>query len=239
LKKRKKIEDPIEVPTQPETSQFTSLIELMYENGVAERAIRDNVSLFFLAGHETTVTTLSWICSILASQPEIQEKARAEVFQKASDPLTYDSLKDLHYIDGLIKESLRVYPPVVALADRNVEKEISFNNIHIPAETFIIMDLISMGFDAKLWGDPEVIRPERWYSDNITKEQRSAWLPFSTGPRVCIGINFSLLEQKIWLVEVLKRFKQIRLAPGAVIIQNKASITYAPNFDKLRLEFVK
>jgi len=138
-----------------------SLIEMMYENGLSEDTIRDNVSLFFLAGHETTATTLSWIISILVTHPEVQEKARKEVFDKVPNELTYDTLKELTYIEGLMKETLRLYPPAFMLRGRIPTTDVTLGNVRIPAKTAIALNLIAMGYDPKTWGDPLVVRPER------------------------------------------------------------------------------
>jgi cytochrome P450 len=185
----------------------------MYENNLPEQTIRDNISAFFFAGHETTATSLGWLISILVSHPDVQQKARQEILEKIPGEVTFDSLKELNYIDGLIKEGLRFFPPVPAMNGRKAVKDSVVGNIHIPAGTSIEVNLITMAHNPKIWGDPEVVRPERWFSENITKEQRNAWLPFSGGPRICIGMNMSLLEQKIFLVYFLNRFHHVKLAP--------------------------
>jgi len=190
----------------------SSLIELMYENGIAEDVIRDNVSIFFVAGHETTATSLTWVLSLLVTHPDVLAKARQEVLTKVPNDLTYDVLKDLIYLDGLIREALRLHPPAPIMGGRITKQEITVGNVRIPPGTNVQMDLVSMAYNPNIWGDPLEVRPERWYQENLTKEQRSAWLPFSGGPRICIGMNFSLIEQKIFLVYLLKTFKEIKLA---------------------------
>jgi cytochrome P450 len=218
-----------------------SLVELMYENNLPEQTIKDNIATFFLAGHETTATSLGWLVAILVSHPDVQQKARQEILEKIPGEVTFESLKELNYIDGLIKEGLRYFPPVPVMNGRKAVRDSLIGNVHIPAGTPIELNLIAMASDPQVWGDPEVIRPERWFSDNITKEQRNAWMPFSGGPRICIGMNMSLLEQKIFLVYFLKRFQQVKLAPSGKV-QPKIgglSITYAPDIDNILLELVK
>jgi len=218
-----------------------SLIELMYENNLADNKIRDNISTFFLAGHETTATSLGWLIGILVSHPDVQQKARQEILDKIPGEVTLDSLKELYYIDGLIKECARFFPPVPSISGRKAVKDSVVGNTHIPAGTPIQLDFITMAHNPKIWGDPEVVRPERWFQENITKEQRNAWMPFSGGPRICIGMNMSLLEQKIFLVYFLKRFQQVKLAPTGKITPKIGglSITYSPDGDKLILELEK
>jgi len=213
----------------------------MFENNLSDQAIRDNTSAFFLAGHETTATSLGWLLGILVSNPEVQQKARQEILEKIPGEVTFESLRELNYIDGIIKEGLRIYTPIPSMTGRKAVRDSVVGNYHIPAGTPIELNIIAMAHNPKIWVDPEVVRPERWFSENITKEQRNAWMPFSGGPRICIGLNMSLLEQKIFLVYFFKRFQQVKLAPNG-IVQPKIgglSITYAADMDKMILELEK
>jgi len=218
-------------------SKSKSVIELMYECNLPESTIRDNVSTFFLGGHETTANSLAWLISVLVTHPKIQQDARQEILDKTSNELTYDSLKELIYIDALIKESIRMYPPGTIANGRIAKYDSVIGHVRVPAGTYVDLNHISMANDPKIWGDPDVIRPERWFPANLTKEQRDAWTPFSAGPRICIGMNFSLLEQKIFLVCFLKRFKDISLDPQGEINPIHGGLqTYSPDMHKLILQ---
>jgi len=131
-----------------------------------------------------------------------------------------------------------MYPGVRSLGGRYVPKDTVLGHVRVPAGSFVGVDLVTMAYSKKIWGDPQVLRPERWYHENLTKDQRNAWMPFSTGPRVCIGMNFSLLEQKIFLVNLLKRFKEIKLASGAEITSKLTAIINSPDNEKLIVNFV-
>jgi len=217
-----------------------SIVEMMFENNLSPQEVRDNLSIFFIVGHETTSNSLAWLLAVLSSNPEVQQKARQEILNKIPGEVTFESLKELPYIDGLIKEGLRMFPPLPFINGRKAIKDTVVGHVRIPAGTLITLNVISMVNDPKIWGDPEVIRPERWFSENITKEQRNAWMPFSAGPRVCIGMNFSLLEQKIFLVYFLKQFQQIKLAPHAVITPKLGGIgTNTPDTEKIILVLEK
>jgi cytochrome P450 len=218
-------------------SQTKSLIELMYESNLPEQTIRDNVSVFFIVGHETTAISLAGLIVTLVSHPEIQQKARQEVLDKASNELTYDSLKELTFLDALIKEGMRMFPPIPVMNGRYAKNDTVIGNVRVPAGTFIELNHISMAHDPKIWGDPTAIRPERWFPENLTKEQRNAWTPFSGGPRICIGMNFSLLEQKLFLVCLLKRFKDIKMDPqGEINPIHDGLQTYSPDLKKIILQ---
>jgi len=166
------------VESQTETDKNYSIIKLMINSGMSDKDIRDNVGLFFLAGHETTSTTLQYTLGLLATHPEVQRKARNEVLEKTPNGLTYESLKDLDYLDWIIHESMRLYPAAPSLAGRKLKTETILGDWKIPENTTFQIDLVSMMHDEKIWGDPEVFRPERWSPEVITKEQRSSWIPF-------------------------------------------------------------
>jgi len=212
----------------------------MFENNLPEEVIRDNLSIFFTVGHETTSNSLAWLIAVLASRPEVQQKARQEILEKISGEVTFDSLKELPYIDGFIKEGLRMFPPLPFLTGRKAAKDTVVGHCQIPAGTNIILNLVSMTHDPKIWPDPEVVRPERWFTENITKEQRNSWMTFSNGPRICIGMNFSLLEQKIFLVNFLKQFQQVKMAPNSIITPKLGGIgTNTPDTEKIILQLEK
>jgi len=215
------------------------LIDLMIESGMPESYVRDNVGAFFLAGHETTSLALSWIMGMLACYPEVQEKARKEVLEKTPNGLEYESIKDLQYIDWIVRETLRFHPPAPLAPGRMTKKELMIGDWKIPPNTFIQIDFVDMLHNPKVWGDPQVFRPERWSPENLTKEQRTLWMPFSYGPRICIGMNFSLLEQKIFIATLLREFSKIQFAKDGELVVDTAKFLHAPDFKKLKIQCVK
>jgi len=214
----------------------TSIIKLMYENGLDEQTIKDNLVLFFIAGHETTAVALIYAVAHLAQYPDIQQKIRDELNEKIEGELTYDHLKDLVYMDAFIRETLRLHPPVPLVGGRKVDHDITIDNYFIPAETVIQIDLMRILQEPSIWGDPEVFRPERFLDANITKEQRIAWIPFSAGPRFCIGMSFSLEEQKIFLATLVRNFKRIVLAPGGSVVPARSFLNI-PDIEKFVVAF--
>jgi len=148
-------------------------------------------------------------------------------------------VKDLGYIDWVIKETIRFYPALPTIGARQTKKEIVLGDWNIPAGSVIQVDLISMLYDPKIWGDPTVFRPERFSLDNYTKEQRHAYMPFSTGSRTCIGINFSYYEQKIFIGTLLREFSKIEFSPDSELVFNTNTFVCVPDFEKLKIQFVK
>jgi cytochrome P450 len=210
-----------------------SLVDLMNQYGMDNESLRDNVSLFFLAGHETTSSALGWEVGLLASKPEVQNKARKEVLEKIPDNWNADDLKNLEYLDAFIRETLRMYPPAPHINSRTVEKDTIIEDIFIPSGTIIDIDMIGMSNNPEIWGDPDQFRPERFFPQNLTSEQRNSWIPFTGGPRVCIGKEFSLLEQKIFLVTLLKQTKELKLAPHSQLTHKLGTFFNSPDTKKL------
>jgi len=212
----------------------------MIDSGMSENDVRDNISLFFLAGHETTSNALAWAVGMLASHPEVQEKARKEVFEKTPNGLDFESTKNIEYIDWIIHETMRMHPPIPVLRAKRNTKEVLLGDWKIPENSLVQIDLVSMLHNPQIWGDPEVFRPERWSPSNLTKEQRTLWMPFSYGPRICLGMNFSILEQKIFLSTLLREFSKFQFAKDGRAVESAASnIFHSPDSKKLKIQFVK
>jgi len=232
---KKRIEEKKMIDDQYRTKSF---IDLMIEAGVPEASVRDNASLFLLAGQDTALNILGWTISVLVTHPDVYEKARKEVMEKCPNQLTTDNLKELSYLDAFIKECSRLHGPVLLMNGRYTFKDQTIvGNVLLPVGTEVSMDIISMCYDPKIWGDPLNIRPERWFPENLTKEQKNSWMPFSAGQRICIGMTFSQLEQKVFLALMLKRYKSIKLAPNGSIRYRFGTLMNSPQFDKLIIEF--
>jgi len=133
---------------------------------------------------------------------------------------------------------MRVHPAVSAIGGRQILKEMILGDWKIPEGSVIQLDLTSMLYDPRIWGDPHVFRPERWSPENLTKEQRTVWMPFSYGPRICIGMNFSLLEQKIFLSTILREYSKIEFAPGGEMVIDTNTLN-SPSLEKLKIRCTK
>ncbi|KAI5076565.1 hypothetical protein GOP47_0008630 [Adiantum capillus-veneris] len=150
----------------------------------------DECKTFFFAGHETTATLLTFMFLLLATHPEWQERLREEVFELCgrTEPPTADSLNHLKLVGMVINESLRLYPPA-SLILRKAENDMKLGETLIPAGTTILVPIIAWHHDERYWGaDADEFRPER-FEEGIAKACKvpGAFLPFSFGPRNCIG----------------------------------------------------
>jgi len=133
---------------------------------------------------------------------------------------------------------MRIYPAVPIIGNRRTtDTEMMIGDWKLPEKSRVQIDFISMLHKSDIWSDPENFRPERFNPEILTKEQRTAWMPFSYGPRVCIGMNFSLVEQKIFIATILREFSVIKLPINSVVEVDTRSFLYAPNFDKFTVQF--
>ncbi|KAJ2960483.1 hypothetical protein NQZ79_g4096 [Umbelopsis isabellina] len=172
------------------------------ESKLSDIELRDNVSIFFLAGHDTTANALACVIYFLARHPEYQEKARQEALEAIGDDgsiPTLDQLKNLPFIDSCIKEALRLCPSVAQLPGRYIAKDFYTNEGYlIPKGTRAILSIYSLHHNKKYWGeDVEEFKPERF--EEGKKIDPYLWVPFSFGSRSCIGQQFSMIEQRVVL----------------------------------------
>ncbi|XP_054715661.1 cytochrome P450 3A11-like [Uloborus diversus] len=182
--------------------------------------------IFFLAGYETTASTLSFASYILALHPEIQELLIAELDEslKASNgEVTYETLQNMKYLDNVISETLRLYPPAARLqrlADQDYV--LGDTGITIPKGMPVNIPVCAMHIDPKLHPEPESFKPERFSQDEKAKRDMYAYLPFGAGPRNCIGMRFALIEIKVCLAFILSNFRFRRCPQTKVPLEFRA-----------------
>ncbi len=189
-----------------------------------DRALRDQVSTLFFAGHETSATALCWIHWALSRHVEI----RARVQREVADVLggrrpTAADLEKLVYTTQVIEESLRLHSPIhsisrVALADNTV------GGYHVPAGATVCISMYAVHRLAHLWPDPEVFNPARFEPEQVAARSRFAYLPFAAGHRNCIGAGQALLELKMIVAQLAQRYtldlapkQKIEPAPGTTM----------------------
>jgi cytochrome P450 family 3 subfamily A len=146
--------------------------------------------LFLLAGYETTASTLTLITYNLACHPEIQEKLIEEVDKciERHGGVNYESVFDNEYLDMVIEETMRMYPPATRI-DRVCSKDFEFEGIKIPKGQLVTIPIWAIHHDPEIYPDPYKFDPERFNQENKTKRVNEAFIPFGNGPRSCIGKN--------------------------------------------------
>jgi cytochrome P450 len=195
------------------------------ETGIrmSEIQLRDEVITHFLTSHEASATALTWTLFLLARHPEIQSELRQELQTVLGrDQPTMGHLEKLKLLDQVVRESLRLYPPVYLIARRATNNH-QLAGIGIPRGAIVFLGIWSVQRSAKYYSDPLEFRPERWTSQFKSSLPRYAFYPFGGGPRQCIGEGFARLQLLI-VVGILLREWRVELVPGQTI-KPKAGIS--------------
>ncbi|PVD38385.1 hypothetical protein C0Q70_00999 [Pomacea canaliculata] len=162
---------------------------------------------FFIAGYETTASTLQYMAYCLALHPEVQEKIVSEIKEQLGDEVpTHEGVTKLKYLDSVIHETLRMYPPGGS-ADRVASEEVTIKGITIPKGAGVMVPIANVMKDPEYFPEPDKFKPERFYEGSVDP---ISFLAFGYGPRLCIGMRLSLLEMKMAMVHVLRRVKFLK-----------------------------
>jgi cytochrome P450 len=174
---------------------------------MTDAQLKDETMTIFLAGHETSANSISWAWYLLAQHPDIAAKLYTELDRVLGGrPPTIHDLPQLPYTDMVIKEVLRLYPPLWNLA-RDVLEDVQLGEYTIPKGSALIISPYIVQHDPQHWEDPERFAPER-FKDNYDKQvQRGAYFPFSYGPRVCVGQGFAMTELQLMLATIAQRYR--------------------------------
>lgn len=164
----------------------------------------DQVAIFFLAGHETSASALSWALYLLATHPEIQARVAAETSTLPDQP-EFGDLAKLKFTRDVFRETLRLYPPVPMMVRQNAKDEI-FRGRAVKRAAQIVLSPWHLHRHETLWAQPDAFDPDRWSREETKACARDAYLPFSAGPRVCTGAGFAMLEGTLLLAQLLRAF---------------------------------
>src|SRR5262249_52893241 len=157
----------------------------------------------FAAGHETTANALSWAFFLLSQQPRIMERLQDELrIVLAGRAPTVDDLPRLQYLDWVVLEAMRLYPPAWTQG-RYAQEPFVLEGYAFPAGTLVLFSQWVIHHLPEIWGDPSTFRPERWNPANAQKLPQGAYFPFGIGARTCIGKPFAELEARLLLATIL------------------------------------
>ena len=222
-----------------ENRSYNDFLQLMLEAGreeadkesvgdkksLTDEEIIANIVLILLAGYETTASLLTYSSYLLALHPEIQTRLRQEIQtakKENNGVLGYETLTSLPYLDAVITETLRMYPPVTKV-DRQCSEDYTLvhegKRIFIPKGAAVMIPIYAVHHMEEYYPEPSVFNPDRFLPENKDHLTPYTFLSFVAGPRNCIGMRFALLEAKLALSSLLMEFDFIRSPQTSVPLQ--------------------
>ncbi|CAD5231547.1 unnamed protein product [Bursaphelenchus xylophilus] len=172
-----------------------------------EETIASNCYAFLLAGYETTSTALAFTLYALAKHLDVQQNLYEEIMQEIgmNEEITYDVMMKMSYLDAVVKESLRRYPPVVFFTTRECVEDCVIKGINIKKGVCIQAPVHAIHFDPEIWTNPMTFDPNRFLISNNQVDPLK-WCPFGLGPRNCVGMRFAEVEIKAALISLIRNF---------------------------------
>ncbi|XP_069680223.1 cytochrome P450 4C1-like isoform X2 [Periplaneta americana] len=190
---------------------FLDMLLEAAENGanLTDRDIKEEVDTFMFGGHDTVMATVSYCLFLLGLHPDIQDRVYQElrnIFQDSDRSPTPKDLQDMKYLQMVIKETLRFFQiaPVIA---RYVPQDFELGHHKIPAGVNVIIPIIMLHHDPDIFPNPKEFNPDNFLPENVVKRHPFVYIPFSAGPRSCIGQKFAMLEMKVMVSSVLRHYE--------------------------------
>nr|XP_027205552.1 cytochrome P450 4c3-like [Dermatophagoides pteronyssinus] len=221
-------------------------------NNFTELDIRAEVDLFMFAGHDTSATSLIWALHLLGNHPDIQDRVHKEIDEIRSQcdhddnqtmiNWSQNELRQMKFLEVCIKESLRIYPPIPFISRQAHQDTEIEPNLVVPKGTSILLSLYSIQRDPKYFQQPERFIPDRFIEDSkhyFGCMNSFAFVPFSAGPRNCIGQKFALQEEKVILATLLSKYRiesgenvgNVAIEPSIVLApKSSINIRFIPRF---------
>lgn len=169
----------------------------------------DQVAIFFLAGHETSASALAWSLYLLATHPEWQDRLAQEAQAELTDAQDFGQISRLKVARAVFREAMRLYPPVPMMV-REARCPVQLRDRVAPAGAQVVLSPWHLHRHERIWANPDAFDPARFDSDNGKQGLRSAYIPFSAGPRVCPGAGFAMVEGPLLLAQLMRAY---RVAP--------------------------
>jgi cytochrome P450 len=210
-----------------------SLLDMMLaaspdQSPAAEQSLRDQVITIFLAGYETVANALSWTWYLLAQNPECERRFHQEIDRELQGRLpAYDDVPRLRYVEMVLAESMRLYPPAWAMG-RYARSDFQLGDFFLPAKTTVLMSQFITHRDARFFPDPLRFDPERFTPEAKSRRTKLTYFPFGAGVRQCIGESFAWMEGVLLLATLAQKWR-FTLVPGHRV-EPEPLITLRPKY---------
>eukprot|EP01080_Neovahlkampfia_damariscottae_P001748 gene1748-517_t len=177
---------------------------------ISDELVVDESFTFLFAGHDTTSSLVSNTIFLLCAHPDIQQKLREHILENLKDKehVSYEDIEKMEYLHQVVNESFRMIPPVAEI-DRETDKDMFIGDLYVPKETLVGINIYGLHHNPKIWKDPYRFNPDRWSEENLKNipNLRYSFIPFSVGPRDCVGKIFAKAEGPLILALILRNFK--------------------------------
>ncbi|TFY70743.1 hypothetical protein EVG20_g2277 [Dentipellis fragilis] len=192
------------------------LTYMLEDPEMSDTEFRDNMVVFFIAGHDTTAGAMSSLVYYLARNPDMQVRAREEVLSAMGqkDP-TLENMRQMPFTQACIREALRINTPITYMVPRSSPRPTLMSGSNgktyaLPANTSVILNICAIHYNDSYWPDPYQFNPERFFGKtekDQTRVDASLWLPFALGPRQCPARNFAMYELRTLASMLLQRWE--------------------------------
>ncbi|KAK0084156.1 hypothetical protein PV326_006394 [Microctonus aethiopoides] len=196
----------------PRKTFLDLLIELSNEGiKFTDKELREEVNSMMTAGNETTAVIDTFAIFILANFPEVQQKCYDELCEIFGDKvneqtrITRDDIRRMEYLERVIKETMRLFP-VGPILVRNVSDDLDIEKYVLPKGSSVVIPVIKLHRRDDLWTNPLEFNPDRFLPDEVAKRHPYSYIPFSAGPRNCLGIQYAMMSMKVLLATVLRKY---------------------------------
>ncbi|MEV0264281.1 cytochrome P450 [Streptomyces sp. NPDC050617] len=211
---RKTVDRVVAAHRSGDRTDRSDLIGALVDAGESPARIRDTVMMTLLAAHHTTGVAVSWTLYLLGRHPDAADRVAAELDDVLGERAApdYGGLRRLTYLDMVLKESMRLFPPGPYGA-RETTEDLTLGPYELPAGTTVFYPFWAVHLNPRYWPEPERFDPERFTPREAAKRPRLAYIPFGIGPRSCEGAALATVEAQLVLAVLLKRLR-FRPAPG-------------------------
>ncbi|KAF7381517.1 hypothetical protein HZH66_013911 [Vespula vulgaris] len=178
-------------------------------NHMTDEELREQVDTVMFAGHDTTAAAISWTLFLLGNNEDIQNKVHEEldyIFSDSNESATTKEISQLKYLDRVAKEALRLYPSAPGFL-RKLSEDVKIDDYIIPKGCVVALSSFGTHRHPDIWPNPEEFNPDRFLPENSKGRHPYSYIPFSAGPRNCLGQKYALLEEKFVLTAILRKWK--------------------------------
>jgi cytochrome P450 len=175
------------------------------EDQMSAQQLRDEITTIFMAGHETTAQTLSWVFYQLALNPEIKNKVKEESALWHKQSCSLGSLQQMEFTRSVIDETMRFYPPVWLMARKSIQAD-NINGYYLPPASTVLVNVYGMNHSKGFWKEPGQFQPDRMNKNQMVSRHPFLFIPFGAGQRPCIGNMFAMMVMQVVVAKLIQAF---------------------------------